>query len=225
MENKLQELTQKLYNEGVEKANVEAEKILAEAKSEAEKLKQEAEKEAQKIIANANQKSAEIKKNVDAELNLAAKQTIRTVKQQITDMIVSKVIDEPVKKAFDDEKLVKEIIETVVKNWNPQKNEAIDLSVLLPTELEKEFTKFFTAKSGKELNANLELSFSDSIKGGFKIGPADGSYKISFSEDDFENFLNHSCVLKQLKCYTQESNYVSKVLSLFYSRFARCFSG
>ncbi len=189
MENKLQELTQKLYNEGVEKANVEAEKILAEAKSEAEKLKQEAEKEAQKIIANANQKSAEIKKNVDAELNLAAKQTIRTVKQQITDMIVSKVIDEPVKKAFDDEKLVKEIIETVVKNWNPQKNEAIDLSVLLPTELEKEFTKFFTAKSGKELNANLELSFSDSIKGGFKIGPADGSYKISFSEDDFENFF------------------------------------
>ncbi|HAF30494.1 MAG TPA: V-type ATP synthase subunit E [Bacteroidales bacterium] len=189
MENKLQELTQKLYNEGVEKANVEAEKILAEAKSEAEKLKQEAEKEAQKIIANANQKSAEIKKNVDAELNLAAKQTIRTVKQQITDLIVSKVIDEPVKKAFDDEKFVKEIIETVVKNWNPQKNETIDLSVLLPTELEKEFTKIFTAKSGKELNANLELSFSDSIKGGFKIGPADGSYKISFSEDDFENFF------------------------------------
>lgn len=189
MENKLQELTQKLYNEGVEKANAEAEKILAEAKSEAEKLKQEAEKEAQKIVADASQKSAEIKKNVDAELNLAAKQTIRTVKQQITDLIVSKVIDEPVKKAFDDEKFVKEIIETVVKNWNPQKNEIINLSVLLPVELEKEFSKFFTAKSGKELNANLEINFSDSIKGGFKIGPADGSYKISFSEDDFENFF------------------------------------
>ena len=65
MENKLQELTQKLYNEGVGKANLEAEKILAEAKSEAEKLKQNAEKDAQKIIANAEQKSAEIKKNVD----------------------------------------------------------------------------------------------------------------------------------------------------------------
>ncbi len=189
MENKLQELTQKLYNEGVEKANAEAEKILAEAKSEAEKLKQDAQKEAQKIIADAEQKSAEIKKNVDAELNLATKQSIRTVKQQITDMIVSKVIDEPVKKAFDDAKFVKEIIEAVVKNWNPKGNESIDLSVLLPVELEKEFSKFFTAKSGKELNANLELSFSDSIKGGFKIGPADGSYKISFSDDDFENFF------------------------------------
>ncbi|MCD4834605.1 MAG: hypothetical protein K8R31_12465 [Bacteroidales bacterium] len=189
MENKLQELTQKLYNEGVEKANEEADKILAEAKSEADKLKQIAEKDAQKIIADAEQKSVEIKKNIDAELNLAAKQTIRTVKQKITDMIVSKVINEPVKKAFDDEKFVKEIIETVVKNWNPQKNETIDLSVLLPADLEKEFAKFFTAKSGKELNANLELSFSDTIKGGFKVGPADGSYKISFSEEDFENFF------------------------------------
>lgn len=189
MENKLQELTQKLYNEGVEKANVEAEKILAEAKSEAEKINQNAEKEAQKIIADAEQKSVEIKKNVDAELILASKQTIRTVKQNVTEMIVSKVIDEPVKKAFDDAKFVKEIIEAVVKNWDPKKNEAIDLSVLLPADLEKEFAQFFTAKSGKELNANLELSFSDSIKGGFKVGPADGSYKISFSEEDFENFF------------------------------------
>ncbi len=189
MENKLQELTQKLYNEGVEKANAEAEKILDNAKSEAEKIKQEAEKEATEIIANAEQKSAEIKKNVDAELNLAAKQTVRTTKQKITDMIVSRVIDEPVKKAFDDEKFVKEVIESVVKNWNPQKSETIDLSVLLPADLEKEFSKYFTAKSGKELNANLELSFSDTIKGGFKVGPADGSYKISFSEEDFENFF------------------------------------
>ncbi|MFC2104857.1 V-type ATP synthase subunit E, partial [Bacteroidota bacterium] len=162
---------------------------LTEAKSEADKVKQNAEKEAQKIISDAEQKSAEIKKNVDAELNLATKQTVRTVKEKITDMIVSKIIDEPVKKAFDDNKFVKEVIETVVKNWNPQKNETIDLSVLLPADLEKEFTKFFTAKSGKELNTNLELSFSDSIKGGFKVGPADGSYKISFSEEDFENFF------------------------------------
>ncbi|MCG8409997.1 MAG: hypothetical protein MI739_01795, partial [Bacteroidales bacterium] len=95
MENKLQELTQKLYNEGVDKANAEAEKILAEAKAEAEKLKLNAEKEAQKIIENAEQKSVEIKKNVDAELALASKQTMREVKQKITDAIVSKVIDEP----------------------------------------------------------------------------------------------------------------------------------
>ena len=98
MENKLQELTQKLYNEGVEKANEEADKIIKEAKAEADKIKKNAEKKAKGIIEEAEQKSEEIKKNVHAELELASKQTVRKVKQQITDLITSKVIDEPVKK-------------------------------------------------------------------------------------------------------------------------------
>ena len=189
MENKLQELTQKLYNEGVEKANEEADKIIKEAKAEADKIKKNAEKEAKGIIEEAEQKSEETRKNVHAELELASKQTVRKVKQQITDLITSKVIDEPVKKAFDDEKFVKEIIETMIKNWDPQKKESVDLSVLLPEKMEKEFEKYFKAKTGKELNAKLELSFSDAVKGGFKIGPADNSYKISFSEEDFINFF------------------------------------
>ena len=48
MENKLQELTQKLYNEGVEKANEEADKIIKEAKAEADKLKKMLEKKRKK---------------------------------------------------------------------------------------------------------------------------------------------------------------------------------
>jgi len=189
MENKLQELTQKLYNEGVEKANEEADKIIKEAKAEGDKIKKNAEKEAKGIIEEAEQKSEETRKNVHAELELASKQTVRKVKQQITDLITSKVIDEPVKKAFDDEKFVKEIIETMIKNWDPQKKESVDLSVLLPEKMEKEFEKYFKAKTGKELNAKLELSFSDAVKGGFKIGPDDNSYKISFTEEDFINFF------------------------------------
>ena len=189
MENKLQELTQKLYNEGVEKANQEADKILTNAKAEALKIMQNAEKDAKTIVTKAEQRAAEIQKITTSEIQLAAKQTLRSVKQQVTELIVSKVIEEPVKKSFDDNKLVKEIIETAVKNWNPQKHETIDLSILLPAKLEKEFTAYFKEKSAKELNANLELTFSESIKGGFKIGPADGAYKISFTEEDFENFF------------------------------------
>ena len=189
MENKLQELTQKLYNEGVEKAKEEADKIISEAKAEALKLKENADKEAQAIISKAEQKASETKKIIEAEIGLAAKQTVRTVKQQITELIVSNIIDQPIKKSFEDQKFVKEIIETVIKNWNPQKHQTIDLSILLPANLEKEFTAYFNDKLKKELNANLELTFSDSIKGGFKIGPVDNSYKISFSDNDFENFF------------------------------------
>lgn len=43
MENKLDVLTKKLYEEGVDKANQEAEKIIAQAKEKAAKLIAEAE--------------------------------------------------------------------------------------------------------------------------------------------------------------------------------------
>lgn len=189
MENKLQELTQKLYNEGVEKAQEEADKIIAEANAQALKIKQNAEKEANEILSSAQQKVAETKKTADAEIKLAANQVLRSIKQQITELIITNIIDKPVKQSLDDQKLVKEIIEIVVKNWNPQKQENINLSILLPEKLEKEFSSYFNEKLQKELKANLELTFSDSIKGGFKIGPADNSYKISFSDDDFQNFF------------------------------------
>lgn len=189
MENKLQELTQKLYNEGVEKAKQEAERILAEAKAEAEKLKHNAQDEALKIVADAENKSAELKKSVEAELALAAKQSIRSLKQEITELIVSKAIDQPVKNSFNDDAFVKEMIETLIKNWDAKSSEEIKLSVLLPAEKEEAFQNFFTDKTQKQLRTGLEVSYSDAIKGGFKIGPADGSYKISFSEEDFENFF------------------------------------
>ena len=40
-----------------------------------------------------------------------------------------------------------------------------------------------------EFNKSVEFSFSQEVKSGFKIGPADGSYLISFTDEDFMNFL------------------------------------
>ncbi len=188
MENKLQELTQKLYNEGVEKANQEAEKILNDAKKEAEKIKSEAEKDAEKKIKDAEKKADEIKRNVESELSLAAKQTIRNVEQKITDTIVAKATDLPVKDAFNDSEFMKELILTAVKNWSPS-DESMNLAVLLPEKMQKDFDDFFKSKAGKELKDGIELGFSENIKGGFKIGPADGSFQISFTQEDFANFF------------------------------------
>lgn len=53
MENKLDVLTKKLYEEGVDKANQEAEKIIAQAKEKAAKLIAEAEEQAKGIKAGA----------------------------------------------------------------------------------------------------------------------------------------------------------------------------
>jgi F0F1-type ATP synthase membrane subunit b/b' len=51
MQNNLQKLTEKIYQEGIEKANEEAEKLLAKAREEALQIIREAEKEKNEILA------------------------------------------------------------------------------------------------------------------------------------------------------------------------------
>ena len=46
MENKIQELTDKIYREGVEKGNEEAQRLIANAQDEAKKIIEDARKEA-----------------------------------------------------------------------------------------------------------------------------------------------------------------------------------
>jgi V/A-type H+/Na+-transporting ATPase subunit E len=39
------------------------------------------------------------------------------------------------------------------------------------------------------LKKGLEITFTDKFKGGFKIGPKDGGYLISLTDEDFDNFF------------------------------------
>ena len=54
MQNKLQELTDKLYNEGLSKGKAEGEQLLAEAREKSESIIAEAKKQAEEIIAKAH---------------------------------------------------------------------------------------------------------------------------------------------------------------------------
>lgn len=185
----MQELTEKIYSEGVEKANQEAEEIKKNAKKEADEMIKNAKKESARIIEKAEQESAEMKKNVESEIELSSKQVISAIKQKIASLITAKAVEEPVEKAFSDEEFIKKIIETLVNNWEPGKDASIDLSVILPEKQEKEMKEYFEKKQKKLLNAGLELKFDDTIDAGLKIGPKDGSYQISFTDKDFENLF------------------------------------
>lgn len=189
MQTKLQELTEKIYQEGVNKANEEAEKILADAKKEARELVAKAKKEASNIIETATKESAELKKNSLNELQLSARQAISDLKQKVVSLIEIKTIKPETKEAFADKDFTAEVIKTIVKNWQPESGEAVNLEVLLPANQQKEMESFFNKKAGDLLDKGLDLSFSEKVKGGFKIGPKDGGYQISFSDEDFENFF------------------------------------
>tara|TARA_B100001964_G_scaffold114874_1_gene128077 strand:+ start:1350 stop:1967 length:618 start_codon:yes stop_codon:yes gene_type:complete len=189
MESKLQKLTDKIYKEGVVKAEEEAEKIIEKSKQEASDIIKNSQKEAAQIIEQAEKRSKEIRQNVLSDIKLSAQQAISSIRQKIANLITARLIEEPVEKALDDVEFIQKIITIAIKNWDPHDTEKIDLSLLLPKKHEKEFEDYFLNKGRSLINAGVEVHFHEGVSGGFRIGPQDGSYIISFSDEDFKTFL------------------------------------
>lgn len=217
MQKKLQELTEKIYQEGVEKANKEAEKIVSDAQKQADELVAKAKKEANATKEKAEKEAEETRDNALNELQLSARQAISDLKQEVISLIQAKTIEPETKAAFKDEAFTRDIIQTIVKNWDPKGSDNVNLTVLLPEKKKKDFEDFFQKKAKDLLESGLEIDFSDKIKGGFKIGPKDGGYLVSFSDADFDQFFKQymrprliSLLFEEQKDQKKESKKESK---------------
>ncbi len=189
MQNKLQELTEKIYKEGLTKGTEEASQLVSKAKSDAAKIVDEAQKQAAQIVAQAKKEAEDLKKNVNTEVSISTRQVISALKQDVSGIIEAKVIETPITEALKDTNFVKSVIEAAIKNWNPESTQRISLQVLVPQNTEKELSEFLKTKVFNTLNKDLEVVADKNMKYGFKIGPKDGSYIISFTEKDFENLF------------------------------------
>lgn len=185
---KLQELTDKLYQQGLEKGRNEADSLVAEAKSKAQKILQEAQAEAQAIVAAAEDKAADAQKNAMTEISLAGKQAVAKIKSEIETLIVAKTTGEGVKSANLDASFIKDMLLAVAKNWN--NGDKVELSAMLPEAKKAELDKSFGAAAKALLAEGIEVGFSSDVKSGFKVGEKNGGYYISFSDESFEALLS-----------------------------------
>lgn len=187
MQSKLQELTDKLYSEGVQKANDEADSILEKAKQEAERIIEEAGKQASNIVEDANKKASETKRNIEAEIKMVSQQAISSLRQEIGNSISVKVVEPTLKEVFGNIEYVQSLIVKVVDGWSKTGN--FDIDVILSKSSKKEMDKFIKNSLAAEMNKGLSFEYDPSVKAGFKVSPKDGSYVISFTEADFQNFF------------------------------------
>lgn len=187
MQNKLQELTDKLYNEGLSKGRQEGEELLAKARTQADEMIAKAQAEAERIIAAAQKQADEIKTKTASDIKMASSQSLAATKKDIETLVVGKMTDEAVKKALTSADFVKELIKAVAEKFNT--DGPVDLALILPESLKKDLEPFVTKELAKILNAGVEASFSKKIGGGFQIGPKDGGYFVSFSEETFNQLI------------------------------------
>ncbi len=184
---KLQELTQKLYNEGLSKGKEEGEALLAQARAQAAQIEKQAQEEAQAILEKARKEAEDYKVKMEGDVKMAATQALQATRENIEKLIVAKAVDIPVKEALSGEAFLKEIITAVAQRFSAQ--ESADLALVLPEKLQKNLEPFVKGELAKTVGKGVEASFSKKIGGGFKIGPKDGSYFISFTDDSFRELI------------------------------------
>ncbi len=190
MQNKLQELTDKLYNEGLSKGKQEGEAILNEAKAKAGEIIAQAKAEAAKILSDAGKEAEEMKSKVTGDLKMAAAQSISAARQEIENLLIGKVADKDIDAALSSADFVKQIITVVAKAFDPASSEPADLSVVLPESLKKEVEPFLRKELASALGSEIEVSFSKKISGGFTIGPKGEGWFVSFTDETFRELIS-----------------------------------
>ncbi len=189
MENKLQQLTQKLYDEGLEKGRAEADRMVADAKTRAAKIVADAEAQAGEIVRKAQAKAEDVEKNTLTEIALAGKQAVARIKSEIASLIVAKATGAGVQDAAVDPAFIKEMLLAVAKNWNGADAGKVELKALLPEGGREKLDGAFEKSAGELLAAGIEVGYSQEVKTGFRVGAKDGGYYISFSDADIEALL------------------------------------
>ena len=186
MENKkLQELTQKLYNEGLEKGRSEADRLVADAKEEAARILADAKAEAEVIAKAAEARAEDIAKNAMTEIALAGRQAVSKIKSEIAEAIILKTTGEAVKVATADAAFVKDMLLAVANNWNASTTD-VSLKALLPEEKRAELDAAMQQGAAELLKAGVEVGYSKDVKSGFKVGEKNGGYYISFTDESFD---------------------------------------
>lgn len=188
MQNKLQELTDKLYNEGLSKGREEGEALLAKAKSQAADIVAEAEKKAAEIMTKAEKEAEAYKVKVAGDLKMAASQSVQATRKDIEDLVVFKMTGSATEKALSDEAFVKEVLKAVAEKFNAET--AMDLNLVLPETLKSSLEPFVKNELSTILKGQVNASFSKKIAGGFTIGPKDGSYFISLTDETFKELIS-----------------------------------
>lgn len=183
MENKIQELTDKIYHEGVEKGNKEAQKLIANAQETAQKIIEDARKEADTILATARKEADDMAENTKSELKMFANQAANALKSEIATLVTNKLVDADVKSFVANKDFLNAFILSLASKWS------VTEPIAISTADTDELKAYFSKKAKDLLDKGVKIEQVNGIKTLFTISPANGSYKINFGEEEFMNYF------------------------------------
>lgn len=185
MENKIQELTEKLLKDGVEKGNAEAEKIIAAAQEKAAQIVSDAEAKAAEIEQAAQKNAKGMEENMKSEVKMYAAQALNALKSEIANVVCDTVVKEATAEVTGNTDFMNEFMLKLAEKWG--EGEELVISAADAASLKALFAK----KAKALLDKGLKIEQVNGQKTLFTVQPVDGSYKVNFGEAEFEAYFKN----------------------------------
>jgi len=182
---KIQELTEKILREGVEKGQAEAARIIQEAKEQAEKILKDANQEAQGIVEQAQKKAEETAANTRNELHMYAGQALNALKSEVTNVLTDGVVKQAAESLTANPDFLGQFAVALAEKWSA--NEPIVISSNEADSLKS----YFAAKAKALLDKGVTITKVNGKDTMLSIAPADGSYKVNFGKEEFETYFKN----------------------------------
>lgn len=186
MDIRLQELLDKIRKDGIEAAQTDAAKVLAEAEERRKAVLADAEREAKALLAKAKADADRFEEAGKAALEQAARNLVISFRTEI-EAVLAAIVRADTEKAFSGS-VLEAAIPAVLAAWKDKDTD--DLAVLLPPAELSKLEGAFRKKLESELKKGLELRPFPGIKAGFRIAEKDGAAYYDFSSDSLAEMLS-----------------------------------
>ena len=183
MTSKLQELTDKLLAEGVEKGNAEAERIVAEAQQQAEQIVAKAREEAAQLEQTAKKNVEALEANTKSEIKMYASQALEALKSEVANVVGDSIVKEAARALTVDKTFMNQFVLRLAEKWGAGED------IVISAEDAASLRALFAQKAKALLDRGVKIEQVNGLKTMFTIQPADGSYRVNFGEAEFEEYF------------------------------------
>lgn len=182
MNTSLQELTDKIYQEGVEKGKAQAEQIVAAAEQKAADIVAAAEQEAKAKLNKAQQQATELDKNTRSELRLFATQAVSALKTEVANLLSDQLATQAVESSAD-----KAFMQQLILSLTAQL--AKEGEVVIEAKDAETLKAYFAQNAKALLDKGVTINQVKGIRTDFTISPAKGGYKLAFGEQELVDYF------------------------------------
>lgn len=175
----LQGLLDRIQNDGLQKAETEREKIIADAKAQAEKIVADANAQAEAIMKKAKETADDDIKRGEITIRQAARDIIIALKGELLERL-RRIAKDNVAEAMTPQ-LMAQLVATMADAYAKESADGLEL-ILSRQELEA-LEYGLKASLRADLVAKTELSLGNDFSAGLKIGFKDSDVFLDFSDE------------------------------------------